>query len=45
MVAEDNMLDLLETDEEIALYEMSKRMQATPLFQVPLPAETFSYYS
>lgn len=32
LVAEDNMLDLLETDEEVALYNMRKRMRNTPLF-------------
>ncbi|KAI9312295.1 hypothetical protein BDR26DRAFT_888142 [Obelidium mucronatum] len=33
-VGEDNMLDLLETDEEIRLYEMHKRMRQTPLFDI-----------
>lgn len=42
---EDNMLDMLETEEEIALYSMSKRLNHTPLFQIPPPAEKFSYYS
>ncbi len=42
---EDSMRDVLETREEIALYDMAKRLGNTPLFQVPPPAETFSYYS
>jgi hypothetical protein len=46
VVAEDNMLDLLETKEEIALYGMRKRMQDTPLFQIPPSAEgPFSYFA
>ncbi len=32
-MAEDNMRDLLETAEEIALYDMKKRMLDTSLFQ------------
>ena len=39
LVAEDNMRDLLETAEEVALYDMRKRMLQTPLFQIPPPAE------
>ena len=35
LVAEDNMRDLLETPEEVALYDMKKRMLNTPLFQIP----------
>jgi hypothetical protein len=45
MIAEDNMRDLLETDEEIAMYDMNKRMRDTPLFQIPPPAEPLSYFS
>ena len=45
LVAEDNMRDLLETAEEVILYDMRKRMLQTPLFQIPPPAEEFSYYS
>ena len=44
-VAEDNMRDLLETDEEIAIYDMNKRLRDTPLFQIPPSAESLSYYS
>ncbi|KAK5667079.1 hypothetical protein QVD99_006295 [Batrachochytrium dendrobatidis] len=41
LVAEDNMRDLLETDEEIAMYDMRKRMRNTPLFQFPrLPKDS-----
>ena len=43
-VAEDNMRDLLETNEEIAIYDMNKRLQDTPLFQIPPSAEYLSYY-
>lgn len=32
LLVEDNMRDLLENDEEIALYDMNKRMRDTPLF-------------
>ncbi|KAG9415924.1 hypothetical protein AC1031_000310 [Aphanomyces cochlioides] len=32
---EDNMADVLETDEEIRLYEMSKRLRNTTAFEVP----------
>jgi hypothetical protein len=42
LVAEDNMRDLLETAEEVALYDMGKRMLNTPLFQIPPPTEEFS---
>ncbi|KAJ8326705.1 hypothetical protein O5D80_003361 [Batrachochytrium dendrobatidis] len=45
LVAEDNMRDLLETDEEIAMYDMRKRMRNTPLFCIPPPAEKLSYFS
>jgi hypothetical protein len=45
MIAEDNMRDLLETDEEIAMYDMNKRMRDTPLFQIPPSAEPLSYFS
>ena len=45
LVAEDNMRDLLETPEEVALYDMKKRMLDTPLFQIPPPAEELSYFS
>ena len=45
LVGEDNMRDLLETAEEVALYDMKKRMLDTPLFQIPPPAEGFSYFS
>jgi L-arabinose isomerase len=31
-VAEDNKRDLLETDEEIVIYDMNKRLRDTPLF-------------
>ncbi|KAJ3296597.1 hypothetical protein HDU79_006220 [Rhizoclosmatium sp. JEL0117] len=31
-VAEDNMVDLLDTEEEVRMYEISKRMKQTPLF-------------
>ncbi|KAJ3296601.1 hypothetical protein HDU79_006224 [Rhizoclosmatium sp. JEL0117] len=31
-VAEDNMVDLLDTEEEVHMYEISKRMKQTPLF-------------
>ncbi|KAI8908941.1 hypothetical protein EDD86DRAFT_198578 [Gorgonomyces haynaldii] len=41
---EDNMLDVLETPEEIALYEMRKRMMMTPLFDIPPAAEHMSYF-
>ncbi|CAK4100307.1 unnamed protein product [Aphanomyces euteiches] len=34
---EDNMADVLETDEEIRLYEMSKRLRNTTAFVVPPP--------
>ena len=44
-VAEDNMRDLLETDEEIVIYDMNKRLRDTPLFQIPPSAEFLSYYS
>jgi hypothetical protein len=44
-VAEDNKRDLLEAVEEFALYDMRKRMLNTPLFQIPPPAEEFSYFS
>jgi len=45
LLAEDNMRDLLETAEEVAMYDMGKRMLNTPLFQIPPPAEEFSYSS
>jgi hypothetical protein len=41
--AEDNLRDLLETDEEIAAYDMKKRIQQTPLFQFAPSAESQSY--
>ena len=44
-VAEDNMRDLLETDEEIAIYDMNKRLRHTTLFQIPASAEFQSYFS
>jgi hypothetical protein len=44
-VAEDNMRDLLETDEEIAIYDMNKRLRDTPLFQIPPSDKVLSYYS
>ena len=44
--AEDNMLDLLETDEEVALYNMRQRLRMTPLFEIPTAAENnLSYFS
>ena len=45
VVAEDNMRDLLETEEEIVMYDMNKRLRDTPLFQIPPSAEFLSYYS
>ena len=45
VVAEDNMRDLLETDEEIVIYDMNKRLGDTPLFHVPPSVEYLSYYS
>jgi hypothetical protein len=39
MEGEDNMYDLLETNEEIALYDMTKRMRNTPLFDILRSAE------
>ncbi|CAK4640960.1 hypothetical protein AeMF1_011983 [Aphanomyces euteiches] len=33
---DDNMADVLETDEEIRCYEMSKRLRQTTAFDVPL---------
>jgi hypothetical protein len=35
MEDEDNMLDVLESDEEIAMYEMRKRIGNTPFLQLP----------
>jgi hypothetical protein len=35
--AEDNMLDVLESESEIRMYEMTKRMKYTPLFDMPPP--------
>ena len=46
MVEEDNMRDLLETDEELALYDMKKRLLDTPLFEIAASADGgFSYFS
>jgi hypothetical protein len=42
---EDNMRDMLETNEELALYDMRRRLRHTPLFQIPFPAESLSYFS
>jgi hypothetical protein len=44
--AEDNMRDLLETDEEVALYNMRQRLRMTPLFEIPTAVENdLSYFS
>jgi hypothetical protein len=44
--AEDNMSDLLETEEEVALYDMRQRLRMTPLFEIPSAAENnLSYFS
>lgn len=44
LVAEDNMRDLIDDEEELILYDMRKRMENTPLFQIPLPAESHMPY-
>ena len=44
-LAEDNMRDLLETDEEIAMYDMNKKLRDTPLFQIPPSDTVLPYYS
>lgn len=44
MEAEDNMRDLLETNEEIALYDMTKKIRNTPLFDMSASAECLSYF-
>ncbi|KAJ3299643.1 hypothetical protein HDV03_002886 [Kappamyces sp. JEL0829] len=41
---EDNMRDLIEDEEELRLYDMRKRMENTPLFQIPQPAESHLPY-
>ena len=41
---EDNMRDVLETEEEIALYDMTKRLRNTPVLDIPASAETLSFY-
>ena len=44
--AEDNMRDLLETDEKVALYNMRQRLRMTPLFEIPTAAEdNLAYFS
>jgi hypothetical protein len=42
MEGEDNMYDVLETNEEMALYDMTKRMRNTPLFDIPRSAQCTS---
>ncbi|KAJ3347794.1 hypothetical protein HDU91_006702 [Kappamyces sp. JEL0680] len=44
LVAEDNMRDLIEDEEELRFYDMRKRMENTPLFQIPPPAESHLPY-
>ncbi|KAJ3301426.1 hypothetical protein HDV03_000850 [Kappamyces sp. JEL0829] len=44
LAAEDNMRDLIEDEEELILYDMRKRMENTPLFQIPPPAESHMPY-
>ena len=40
------MRDLLETDEEVALYNMKQRLRMTPIFDIPTAAENdLSYFS
>ncbi|KAJ3352236.1 hypothetical protein HDU91_006024 [Kappamyces sp. JEL0680] len=41
LVAEDNMRDLIEDEEELRFYDMRKRMENTPLFQIP-PFQLYS---
>ena len=45
VASDDNMLDVLETGEDIAMYNMSKRFRMTPLFETSISAETLSYIS
>ncbi|CAK4420865.1 unnamed protein product, partial [Aphanomyces euteiches] len=40
---EDNMADVLETDEEIRFYQMSKRLRHTTAFDVPSDIPLFMY--
>ncbi|KAF0740951.1 hypothetical protein Ae201684P_001919 [Aphanomyces euteiches] len=40
---DDNMADVLETDEEIRLYEMAKRLRNTTAFDVPIEFPSFMY--
>ncbi|KAJ3362875.1 hypothetical protein HDU91_003220, partial [Kappamyces sp. JEL0680] len=43
LAVEDNMRDLIEDEEELILYDMRKRMENTPMFQIP-PAESHMPY-
>ncbi|KAJ3003718.1 UNVERIFIED_CONTAM: hypothetical protein HDU68_005547 [Siphonaria sp. JEL0065] len=44
-VGEDNMYDVLESESEVRMYEMMKRMKDTPIFDILPPAECLSYFS